>query len=412
MKAVIIAIGDELTCGNVVDTNSAYLADQLAQRGIETIAHMTVGDCSGDVARAIRAAADRAELVLVTGGLGPTADDVTRQGLAEAIGVDLRLDRRCLAEIEEFFRGRGRKMVSANRSQAMIPAGAQALANRQGTAPGIAAKVAGGDVFVMPGVPHEMRDMFDKAVAARLPQAPGVILQHVVHTFGKGESDVSGLVGDLMVRTGPLTVGTTVSAGLVSIRITARAADGGQARRMIDQTVAQLRERLGGVVVGEGDQTHASVVGEMLRRAGQTLATAESCTGGLVGQMITAAPGAGDYYLGGVVAYANEVKVNQLGVSGEAVEAEGAVSEPVARAMADGCRERFGSDWAVALTGIAGPDGGTADKPVGLVYIALCGPAGSQVHRHVFGGNRPVVRRRAALAALNHLRLALIEGEP
>ena len=211
-------------------------------------------------------------------------------------------------------------------------------------------------------------------------------------------------------RGGPVTLGTTVQAGMVSARITARAADADSAAKAVEEMVAELRSRLGPLVVGEGDQTLASVVGGALARAGHTLAAAESCTGGLVAQMVTDVPGASDYFLGGVVAYANEIKTDLLGVARELLAAEGAVSEPVARAMADGCRKRFAGDWAVALTGIAGPTGGSGEKPVGLVYIALAGPAGTEVHRHVYPGDRKIIRRRAALSALNYVRLALPEA--
>ena len=410
MKAVVIAVGNELIFGQTVDTNSAWLADQLARRGLETVRHVAVGDSTEAIAEAIRHAAARADVVLVSGGLGPTADDLTRQGLAQALGVELQLNEACLAELEAWFSGHGRQMIPANRIQAMFPAGAEPLPNRYGTAPGIAASIGGAQVFVMPGVPHEMRGMYHGVIAPRLGSGDQVILHHVVHTFGTGESDISHRIGDLMAdRSGPVMLGTTVQAGMVSIRITVQAAETEQARRAASETAAALRSRLGALVVGEGDETMPSVVGRLLGRAGQTLATAESCTGGLVGQMITAVPGASDYYLGGVISYANQAKRRDLGVADELLAAAGAVSEPVARAMAEGCRERFASDWAVALTGIAGPAGGSDDKPVGLVYIALAGPHGSRVHRHVFPGDRRIIRLRAALSALNYVRLALLD---
>jgi len=407
MKAMVLAIGDELVGGRTVDTNSAYLSERLAARGIRTIAHVTVADDRSPIADAVADAARRADVVLITGGLGPTEDDLTRQGLADAMGVELVLNETCLAEIEAFFRQRGREMAPTNRIQAMLPAGTEPLDNRLGTAPGIAATLGAAAVFVMPGVPHEMREMFLAQIVPRLPDGTGAIVQHVVHTYGRGESDVGAVIRDLMRRDANPTVGTTVAGGLVSVRVTARAESPDRADEIARGTVAEVRRRLGDGVVGEDDETIASVVGAMLRQRGQTLATAESCTGGLIGEQITDVPGASDYFLGGAVCYANDVKRDVLGVDEGLLAAHGAVSEPVAEAMATGCRERFGSDWAIATTGIAGPTGGTESKPVGLVYLSLAGPDGTEVHRHVFSGTRQFIRRQAALAGLNYLRLAL-----
>ncbi len=411
MNAVILGVGNELISGQTVDTNSAWLARRLAAMGISTVAHHTVGDDRAAISAALRLAAGQAGLVLVTGGLGPTADDLTRQGLADAMGTaELVLHDESLAELEAFFRRRGRQMVPANRVQVMFPVGSEPIANRCGTAPGIAAKVDGADVYVTPGVPHEMRAMFDEQIAPRIPAAPGAIVERILHTFGTGESDVGSQIGDLMDRGANPTVGTTVAAGLVSVRVTACGTEADEAEKLAHGTLDELRRRLGDWVVGEGEQTMASVVGRRLVDAGQTLATAESCTGGLIGEMITAVSGSSEYFLGGFVTYANDAKADLLGVDEALLAEHGAVSEPVARAMADGCRQRLDADWALAVTGIAGPTGGTEEKPVGLVFIALAGPADTAVHRHVFPGDRGIIRRRAATAALNHLRLALREA--
>jgi len=410
MNAFIVAVGNELTSGQTVDTNSAYLARQLVAMGIETVGHVTVGDDRAAICRALEAAAGQAELVLVTGGLGPTADDLTRHGLADAMGARLVLDEASLVELEDFFRRRGRQMVAANRVQAMFPVGSRPIPNSNGTAAGIEAELDGSRIYITPGVPHEMRTMFADHIAPRLPAAGRVLVERVLHTFGTGESDVAARITDLMDRDANPMVGTTVAAGLISIRITARGADADEADALADQTIAELRSRLGEWVVGEGEATVASAVGEMLRQRGRTLATAESCTGGLVGRWITDVAGASEYYLGGVISYADDVKRDTLGVSEQLLREHGAVSEPVAAAMAAGCRDRFGADWSIALTGIAGPAGGSGQKPVGLVYIALAGPEGVTVHRHVYPGTRETIRRRAATAALNHLRLALMRG--
>ena len=407
MKAVIIAIGNELTSGQTVDTNSAWLARQLVLRGIETAAHHTVVDDRAAIARALTDAVATAELVFVTGGLGPTADDLTRHGLADAMGVELEPDEKALAGLEAFFRRRGRTMVPSNRVQAMFPVGAQPIENQRGTAPGIAAKLGGSAVYVMPGVPHEMRWIYEHRIAGQLPTAGVAIVQRVVHAFGTGESDIGSKIADLMHREANPTVGTTVAAGLISVRISARGETAGAAAALADKTAEEVKGRLGEWIIGEGDATMASAVGELLSKAGQTLSTAESCTGGMIGRMITDVGGASDYYVGGIVSYANEVKRDALGVEGQLLIDHGAVSEAVALAMAAGCRERMKTDWVIAVTGIAGPTGGTDEKPVGLVYIALASAAATTAFRHIFPGDRPTIRHRAATAALNHLRLAL-----
>ncbi len=408
INSIIVSIGNELTSGQTIDTNSAYLAGQLDMLGIDTLSHVTVGDDRAVTARAITAAAAEAELVLVTGGLGPTADDITRHALADAMGgAELIEDVASLAELEDFFRRRGRTMVDANRIQVMLPAGSRAIPNVCGTAPGIAATIGGAMVYVMPGVPHEMRRMFAERIAPELPAGQGVVVRRILHTFGTGESDVGERIADLMARDANPLVGTTVAAGLVSVRIAGRAASAAEAERLAGATIAEVSARLGDWVVGEGEQAMPAAVGMLLRQRHQTLATAESCTGGLIGEMVTDVSGSSDYYLGGVISYANSVKRDLLGVGDDILAANGAVSEPVARAMADRCRDKFRADWAVSVTGIAGPTGGSDEKPVGLAYTALAGPDRTEVHRHVLPGDRPTIRQRAAMTALNHLRLRL-----
>jgi nicotinamide-nucleotide amidase len=408
--AIIIAVGSELSSGLSIDTNSAYLSQRLSEHGIETRRHITVADDQAAIAEAIREAAGRADWVLVTGGLGPTPDDLTRQALAEALGTELRLDGASLERIEAFFRDRGRTMVDGNRIQAMIPAGAAAIENTCGTAPGIAATVGKARVFVFPGVPSEMKAMFQRSVAPQLPPGEGVILYETIRCYGAGESDLAEMIRDLMQRGGDLEVGTTVACGLISVRITCRAETREKGREAIDALAAEIVTRLGSLVLGIGEeQTMEHVVGEKLAARRETLATAESCTGGLVGEMLTAVPGSSSYYLGGAITYCNAIKQQRLGVPVDMLEAHGAVSEPVAAAMAEGVRQRLGSDWGIGITGIAGPTGGSERKPVGLVYIALAGREGTDVSRNVFPGDRAMVRRRSALTALNMLREALLK---
>ena len=407
MNAIILSSGQELITGQTVDTNSAYLSRELAALGIATVAHWTVGDDRTAISEALLQSAQRADFVFMTGGLGPTEDDLARQALADALHVELVLDEQSLARIEEFFRQRGRAMTPPNRVQAMVPRGAHALRNDVGTAPGIVASLGDCRVFIMPGVPSEMRWIFEHVVSPLLPQGEGLITHRILHTFGQGESDLGGKIADLMRRDANPLVGTTVAAGMVSIRIVTKADTLAQATRLSDSMAAEIRARLGELVVGEGDDAMPQMLGQLLMRRNQTLATAESCTGGMIGEMLTAVSGSSAYYLGGIVSYSNEAKTALLGVEADLIARDGAVSESVAMAMAAGCRERLGSDWGLSVTGIAGPTGATESKQVGLVFIGVAGPGGVKGYRHVLPGDRQTVRLRASLTAMNYVRLAL-----
>jgi len=407
--AIVVGVGTELTSGLTVDTNSPYLSRRLAELGIVTLSHQIVDDHVDRISEALLQATERAEVVIVTGGLGPTADDLTRQALAKAMGVELVLDEAGLAEIAAFFRRRGRAMNRTNRVQAMLPAGAEALANAAGTAPGIFARLGKARVFVVPGVPAEMRRMTADHILPRLTDLAGGwrLAYRTLGVFGAGESDIASRLADLMGRQVNPLVGTTVAGGVISVRIIARAQTEAEARRRADETAQIVRERLGDYVFGSDGDTLAAAVGRLLGDRGATLCLAESCTGGRIGQLVTAVPGASETFLGGVVCYANRVKRDLLGVPEALLTAHGAVSKPVAEALATGARERFAATYALAVTGIAGPGGATEDKPVGLVYTALAGPAGVRVERSLFPGGREAVRMRTALTALNMLRLDL-----
>jgi nicotinamide-nucleotide amidase len=409
--AGILAIGDELTSGKSLDTNSAWIAQQLGLCGIETISHATVSDNQSVIASSIRQLAESADIVIVTGGLGPTPDDLTRQSLAEAMGVELVLNEESLAQIEAFFQARNFPMSSNNRIQAMIPVGASPLANSNGTAPGITASLKNATVFVTPGVPQEMKRMFKDHILPRLPKGHGIILHHVIKTYGGGESVIAAKLEDLLTRSGPIVVGTTVADGLISIRITSKARDTKTAQKQADSVIEKIYHRLGELVLGVGeDASMPGAIGKLLRDCSQTLGTAESCTGGMIGQMITSVGGASDYYLGGIVSYSNDVKQKLLGVDPNLLQEHGAVSQQVAAAMAVGVCKTLGVDWGIGITGIAGPTGGTDEKPLGLVYTSLCGPDGNvTVKKHSFGDHHPreIIRQRASLGALDALRLKL-----
>jgi len=412
-SVAIVAIGDELLLGQTVDTNSAWLAEQVAEIGLRPVLHLTVGDDAERIAWALRTAADTARVVLVTGGLGPTADDLTRQGLASAMGVQLHLDEECLRQIREYFAWRGREMPEANRSQAMIPAGAAAIRNSCGTAPGIRAELGGSLVFVMPGVPREMREMFQNSVRPELTRLAGgrAIVSRTLLCYGAGESDIASKISDLMARGRNPAVGTTPQETIIGVRIVAEGASPEEARRLAAETEREVRRRLGDLVFGEDGETLADAVARLCFETGCTVATAESCTGGLIAKSLTDISGSSRYFVRGYVTYSNSSKVELLAVPDELIRTRGAVSAEVAEAMAKGCRLRSGVDYALAVTGIAGPTGGSAEKPVGLVYIALDGPDGCEVRQFRFGEHleRWQVRDRARKAALNMLRLALLK---
>ncbi len=412
MEAVLLSIGNELTLGETVDTNSAWLAQRLAEIGIGVLRHVTVADEIDPIRRQIEMAAADAEVVLITGGLGPTADDLTRDALAAAMGVELVLRPEWVERIRVFFTGRGRDMPEANAIQAAFPVGSDPIENTCGTAPGIRAPVGRSIVFAMPGVPGEMREMFERSVRPELASATGgaVLLATVLNCFGAGESDIGAKIADLMARGRNPTVGTTAKQGVIGVRIHSRGRSADEARELLERTEAEIRRRLRWMIYGRDSETLAEVVGRLLAAGGKTLATAESCTGGLIAKKLTDVSGSSKYFLDAAVTYANAAKTRMLGVPAHLITEHGAVSEPVARAMAEGCRKASGADYAVSITGIAGPEGGSTDKPIGLVYIGLADAAGCEVARHLIGQflDRADIRERAASIALNRLRLRLL----
>lgn len=438
-RAAILSIGDELTLGQTLDTNSRYLSQQLVDHGIIPICHLTVPDDQPAIVRALRDLSRAADLILTTGGLGPTADDLTRQALADALVEPLVEDPESLDAIVRRFRAAGRDMPPINRVQALRPSSAQAIPNPHGTAPGLCAQLRPPaddpspptsdpprahesrlvDVFCLPGPPHEMKPMFETAVCPRL-RSDRIVRTLAVHTFGIGESDLAARLGDLMDRARTPTVGTTASRGVVSCRIRAEGeTDSGAAaalERAVAQTGARVRALAAPYVFGEDDETLPGAVVGLLRARGERVAVAESCTGGLLGEMLTRVPGSSAAVVGGWMTYSNERKSADLGVSAELLARVGAVSREVAEAMATGARARAGVEHALAITGIAGPEGGSEAKPVGTVWIARAsgpgrvgGAAEVETRRFAFTGmSREVVREWSAMCALGMLRLALV----
>lgn len=408
-KAGIISIGNELLSGKTVDTNAAYIEGQLRTVGLPVVCVYGVADEEPAIRRKLALALEEADILVISGGLGPTDDDLTRQAIAGLLGVGLVLREDLLTGLRQFFDRRGIEMVRKNEIQAYIPQGATPIVNERGTAPGIRAELGGKVLYAMPGVPTEMRHMLDTFILPELRQysAGQAIVAKRLQCFGAGESKVAEMIGDAMLRGRNPLVNCTVSTGVITLEIVATAANMDDAEVLAAREEQSLRGVLGNLVYGVGDQTLAEVVGEHLAQTGQSLAIAESCTGGLLASLVTEIPGSSRYFTYGWVTYSNRAKNTELQVPMEMIDKHGAVSEQVARAMAQGTRQRSGADYAIAITGIAGPGGGSEQKPVGLVYIGVDSRDGAETSRFVFSSDRSSVRLRAAQTALNILRLKL-----
>jgi nicotinamide-nucleotide amidase len=411
MKAEIISIGSELTSGQNLDTNSQWLSRRLAEVGIPVGWHTTVADDLQDNIAAFRIAGERAKLVIVTGGLGPTLDDLTREALAQAVGVELVFHPESFDQIKEMFARRHRSMPERNRVQAMFPKGAEPIPNHWGTAPGIWMTLGNATIAAMPGVPSEMFSMFNTLVMPRLIQlgmASGVLVQRKINCFGAGESAVEEKLADITKRGQVPEVGITASDATISLRILARAGNRPDADAMIAPVEKTIRERLGKLVYGVEDEELQEVVLRLLAEKKKTLATAESLTAGLIATRLGQVPGASQWFRGGIIAYSNALKTELLAVPRALIEQHGAVSAEVAEAMAVGCRTRLRTDLAVSCTGIAGPGGATPEKPVGLVYVGLAWDGGSSKVQYSWSGTRQEVQSRTAKLALNQVRLHLL----
>jgi len=416
-RASIVSVGNEILSGQTVDTNAAHLSAELLAIGLPVVSSYTVGDEIERIVRGLSLASDDADVVLATGGLGPTDDDLTRQAFAKFLGVELKLRDELLEKIQNYFDSRGRQMPERNKIQAYIPAGAKALANI-GTAPGIMAEPrtrrgageSGGKLFfALPGVPSEMKRMFEESVVPELKRFAGgqAVVVKKLKCFGSGESTIAEMLGTMMHRGRNPLINCTVSSGIITLHIIATAEDEKEAERMARKDEKSLQKMLGELVYGRGDESLAEVVGEKLSRLKKTIAVAESCTGGLLAKLLTDIPGASEYFKSGWITYSNEAKTGELGVPADLIEKYGAVSEQIARAMAQGARKKAGTDYAISITGIAGPTGATEQKPVGLVYIGVDYENGRDIKRCLFSGNRQFIRLRAAQTVLNMLRLKL-----
>jgi nicotinamide-nucleotide amidase len=407
--AALVAVGNELLYGQTVDTNAAWLGRSLAAMGIRVRRKFTVADVREEIQGAVRTAMDGADVVLVSGGLGPTRDDLTKEAVASLLGLGIQLDEALLVALAERFRSRGYdKLPAPNRTQAEVPDGATVLRNAHGTAPGLAMESSGTLVVLLPGVPRELRGIFEGDLSALLLLRFAGRLQpvhhRVIHTTGVAESRLAELVEPLLPSDmGPVGLAFLPDLRGVDLRLSAAGGDAEDAEAWLDRIEQALEPALGKWrFEAESGDVVESLQAELLAR-GMTVATAESCTGGLVAKRITDRAGSSDVFVGGVVAYSNAVKVAELGVSPEDLAKHGAVSEPVARQMARGVKERFGASAGIGITGVAGPGGGSPEKPVGTVWLAIA--VGDFVDARLVSlpGDRTAVRERAAQAALGWL---------
>ncbi len=411
MGTEIITVGTELLLGQIIDTNASWIAQRLAEAGIDLYYKTTVGDNAGRIEAALRQALSRADVLITTGGLGPTEDDLTRAVVAAVLGRPLHLDSDVLARIEQRFAHRKIPMSENNRKQAMVPEGAEVLHNPNGTAPGLFLREGGRCVACMPGVPAEMKPMLTGQVIPQIREVFGIrsrIVSRVLKMCGISESKVDQAIGDYFREMRNPTIGILAHAGEIHVRLTCKGEDPAEITRMLDALEGKVRQRLGALVFGRDEEKIEALVGQLLRARGATLAVAESCTGGLIASRLTDVAGRSDYFERGMVTYSTAAKQHLLGVPRELIGNSGVVSLDVVRVMADGVRRRSGTTFGLATTGIAGPSGGTSERPVGLVCVALAWEGGDIAREYRFHGGRELIKYRAAQMALEMLRRHLL----
>lgn len=408
LNAEIIAVGTELLMGQILNTNAQYLSTRLADIGISVYHHTVVGDNMGRAQQALSIAKNRGvNVVLLSGGLGPTEDDLTREALAAFLDKNLVLSNEIVEYIRSFFTYGGREMPENNKKQAMVIEGATVLHNKRGTAPGQYVEKDGVHYFLLPGPPTELKPMYEEQVLPILQKLQGsqgqVFASRYLRTYGIGESTMVERLHDIIEEQTNPTVAPYASEGEAMLRVTASAPTEAEAFALIAPVEEAIRERLQGYIYGIDDETLPVKAGKLLQARGERAVTAESCTGGMIGSMFTDQAGSSRYFWGGVVAYDNQVKQRVLGVEETVLTTYGAVSKECALQMAEGARKLTGVEWAISVTGIAGPDGGSDEKPVGLVYIGVAGPSGTTVKERRLRGDRHQIRLRAAKSALYDL---------
>jgi len=411
MKAKIITIGDEILIGQITDTNSAWMAEEITSMGFQVAEMVTVSDEAAHITQAVHEALTTCDLVLITGGLGPTKDDLTKDVLASYFNSEMVFNQEVFEDIERLFRSKGRTLSDLNRSQAEVPAACEAVRNSRGTAPGMWFDRNGKVLVSMPGVPYEMKGMMEDVVMPKLRNR--FQLPHIYHrtilTQGIPESLLAHKLTeweDALPES--IKLAYLPSAGLVRLRLSATGSNLNELEKRIDDHVRTLRAILGDAIFGEGKTTLEETVGELLKQRGETVFTAESCTGGNIAQLFTSHAGSSAFFIGGIVAYSNAQKELFLKVDPQIIQLHGAVSIPTVEAMALRAKQQSGSHWAIATSGIAGPDGGTPDKPVGTVCIAIAGPDGITSEQFLFGALRSYNIRISSLTALQMLRKRIL----
>ena len=413
MKAEIITIGGELLDGSQVDLNAVYLGSRLTSLGAEVVRISSVPDAVDDIEEATSRALDRADLVITTGGLGVTADDRTKHAVARLLGRKLVLDEGVLEKVRARFEARNVPMPEINIAMAMLPEGARSIENQRGTAPGLLFEKGEALLFVLPGVPVELRSMFENFVSPFL-EGKGLrrlAQERLIRTTGLAESEIAERVEQLARRLARTDVVYLPSATGVDLKVIGRGRTSVEAGKTAEKSQEKIAAKLGPYVYARGDESLEKVVGYLLSMGGSTLSVAESCTGGRVGWRLTRVPGSSDYFKGGVIAYSDDLKRRLLGVKAAVLNKHGAVSEETALMMARGVREKCATDYGLAITGVAGPGGGTKKKPVGMVFVAVAGGAGERVRELRLGGGRGGIRRAACQAALELLRRFLLDIE-
>lgn len=409
MIAEIVSVGTELLMGQIVNTDAQFIASHLAPLGYRALYQVTVGDNPARLAGVVQSALARADVLLFTGGLGPTDDDLTKETVAQALGLEMAVVPEEEARLRAYFASRGKEMTPNNLKQARFPTGSIILPNPNGTAPGCIMEADGKAAILMPGPPRELYPMFRDHVLPYLEKRSGVRLHsRELRIFGMGESEVTYRLRDLIAAQTNPTIAPYVKTSEVTLRVTAQCQDDAEGERLVAPVIDAILARLGSIVYSTNGESLPALCVRLLLRQGATLAVAESCTGGMLASSIVDIPGCSACFLEGAVTYANGAKVRRLGVSEGTLATDGAVSLACAQQMAEGLRAATGATYALATTGIAGPDGGTAQKPVGLVYVALAGPGRTEVRKLLLSGDRTRIRTAATLHALDLLRRSLL----
>ncbi len=413
MKAEIITIGDELLIGQTIDTNSAWIGAELSLAGFDVHRKTSVHDRRSDIQKVLSETAGESDVVIITGGLGPTSDDITKQTLCEFFNTRLVMNTEVLAMVEDMMSRRNFPMNENNRRQAEVPESCTVLTNAAGTAPGMWFEKDGTIFISMPGVPSEMKHIMNQHVLPALKKrfTTQTIIHRNIMTYGTPEARLAEILTSFEAGLpDSVKLAYLPSSGIIKLRLTGTGNDRLQISEAIEEQVKKLYSIIPELIYGENEESLEMVIGKLLREKKKTLCTAESCTGGNIAHMITSVPGSSQYFTGSVIAYANEIKTQVLGVNGKIIEKEGAVSENVVRLMAEGARKLMKTDYSVATSGIAGPDGGTEEKPVGTLWIAVASGSGTVAEKHTFTTERTANILRFSIVALNLLRKQIIRG--